>query len=188
MIKKWSEYITESFRKISHTEDDIYKYTLDLLEDRINDLFVDIHSEFDTESGDITPTQSFELSDLQEKIAKLITKQVHQNLGKDFKKIKSSEIDVSELKELSDERDSVNQGDEVIAVYFDGGYSIYKFKVNFHLTYSRQEGMSGLGGSTPGSSRGETPEDGRSWYDLEDAYLVVKVSTYNDFVSPDKRI
>ena len=42
MIKKWSEYITESFKKISHTEEDIYKYTLDLLEDIINDLFVDV--------------------------------------------------------------------------------------------------------------------------------------------------
>jgi hypothetical protein len=171
MIKKWSEYITESFRKISHTEDDIYKYTLDLLEDRINDLFVDIHSEFDTESGDITPTQSFELSDLQEKIAKLITKQVHQNLGKDFKKIKTDEIDVNELQELSDERDSVSEGDEVIAVYFDGGYSIYKFNI---ISDNR-----GLGGDDV---------DEGNWYELEDAYLVVKVDTYNDFVSPDKRI
>ena len=174
MIKKWSEYITESFRKISHTEDDIYKYTLYLLEDRINDLFIDIHGEFDTESGDITPTQSFELSDLQEKIAKLITKQVHQNLGKDFKKIKTDEIDVNELQELSDERDSVSEGDEVIAVYFDGGYSIYKFKV-----FTDDVANRGLGGDDV---------DEGNWYELEDAYLVVKVDTYNDFVSPDKRI
>ena len=174
MIKKWSEYITEEFKKISHTEDDIYKYTLDLLEDRINDLFIDIHGEFDTESGDITPTQSFELSDLQEKMAKLITKQVHQNLGKDFKKIRTDEIDVNELKELSDERDSINSGDKVIAVYFDGGYSIYTFKVVHKYTVNDSGGL--------GSSGEE------EWYSIEDAYLVVKVSTYNDFVSPDKRI
>lgn len=188
MIKKWSQYITESFRKLSHTEDDIYDYTIKLLDDRINDLFIDIHNEFDTESGDITPGQQFELSDLQERMAKIIAKQVHQNLGKDFKKIKSYDLDIETLKELKDERDSVSEGDEVIAVYFDGGYSIYKFKVNFHLTYSRQEGMSGLGGSTPGSSRGESPEGTRTWYDLEDAYLVVKVSTYNDFVSDDNQL
>ena len=172
MIKKWSEYITESFKKVSHTEDDIYKYTLDLLEDKINDLFFDIHGEFDTESGDITPGQSFELGDLQEKMAKLISKQVHQNLGKDFKKIRSSEIDVNELKELSDERDSVKTGDEVIAVYFDGGYSIYKFKIT--LRYMSND--PGIYDSTG------------NWYSLEDAYLVVKSDTYNDFVSPNKRI
>lgn len=183
MIKKWSEYITESFRKISHTEDDIYKYTLDLLEDRINDLFVDIHSEFDTESGDITPTQSFELSDLQEKIAKLITKQVHQNLGKDFKKIRSEEIDVNELKELSDERDSVKEGDEVIAVYFDGGYSIYKFKV-----FTGGSKFWNANGDVANRGLGGDDVDEGNWYELEDAYLVVKVSTYNDFVNPDKRI
>lgn len=174
MIKKWSEYITEEFKKISHTEDDIYKYTLDLLENRISDLFFDIHGEFDTESGDITPTQQFELSDLQEKMAKLITKQVHQNLGKDFKKIRTDEIDVNELKELSDERDSINSGDKVIAVYFDGGYSIYTFKVVHKYTVNDSGGL--------GSSGEE------EWYSIEDAYLVVKVSTYNDFVSPDKRI
>jgi|APSaa5957512535_1039671.scaffolds.fasta_scaffold51951_2 hypothetical protein len=174
MIKKWSEYITESFEKVSHTEDDIYKYTLDLLEDKINDLFFDIHGEFDTVSGDITPGQSFELGDLQEKMAKLISKQVHQNLGKDFKKIRSSEIDVNELKELSDERDSVKDGDEVIAVYFDGGYSIYKFKV-----FTDDVANRGLGGDDV---------DEGNWYELEDAYLVVKADTYNDFVSPDKRI
>jgi len=172
MIKKWSEYITEAFKKVSHTEDDIYKYTLDLLEDRINDLFVDVHGEFDTESGDITPGQQFELNSLQEKMAKIIAEQVHQNLGKDFKKIRSNEIDVSELKELSDERDSIKDGDEVIAVYFDGGYSIYKFKAV----------ISDLG---PGLG-GETRQN--EWYSIEDAYLVVKVSTYNDFVSPDKII
>ena len=172
MIKKWSEYITESFRKLSHTEDDIYKYTLDLLEDRINDLFVDVHQEFDTESGDITPNQQFELSELQEKIARLISQQVHQNLGKDFKKIKSSEIDIDELKELSDERDSVKEGDEVIAVYFDGGFSIYKFITKFLDKYNNELGY----------------RDPRSHFKLEDAYFVVKVDTYNDFVSPEKRI
>ena len=185
MIKKWSEYITESFRKISHTEDDIYKYTLDLLEDRIDDLFIDIHGEFDTESGDITPTQSFELSDMKEKMAKLITKQVHQNLGKDFMKIKTNDIDVSELKELTDERDNVNEGDEVIAVYFDGGYSIYKYKV------IKKDLVNGWGEQL-GAERDiqdlRTQTIRKEWYSIEDAYLVVKVSTYNDFVSPDKRI
>ena len=174
MIKKWSEYITESFQKLSHTEDDIYKYTLDLLEDRINDLFVDVHQEFDTESGDITPDQSFELSSLKEKIAKLITQQVHQNLGKDFKKIKSSEIDIDTLKGLIDERDSVEEGDEVIAVYFDGGYSIYKYKV-----FTDDVANRGLGGDDV---------DEGNWYELEDAYLVIKIDTYNDFADPDKRI
>lgn len=183
MIKKWSEYITESFKKVSHTEEDIYKYTLDLLEDRINDLFVDVHGEFDTVSGDITPTQSFELGDLKEKLARIISKQVHQNLGDDFKKIRSGEIDVDQLKELDDERDSVSEGDEVIAVYFDGGYSIYKFKVtkSKYLADYRSETDSGFGVRV----KNGIDDD---WYSLEDAYLVVKVDTYNDFVSPDKRI
>jgi 6-pyruvoyl-tetrahydropterin synthase len=179
MIKKWSEYITESFKKISHTEEDIYKYTLDILEDRINDLFVDVHGEFDTVSGDITPDQQFELNNLQEKIAKIIAKQVHQNLGDDFKKIRTSEIEVDQLKELDDERDSVKDGDEVIAVYFDGGYSIYKFKVSkskYLIDYQSE--------TDPGF--GSRFDD--NWYSLEDAYLVVKVGTYNDFVNPDKRL
>lgn len=172
MIKKWSEYITEAFKKVSHTEDDIYQYALDLIERQTESIFQWTHDEFDTESGDITPGQQFELSELQEKMAKIISEQVHQNLGKDFKKIRSSEIDVSELKELSDERDSINDGDEVIAVYFDGGYSIYKFKAVI------SDLGTGLGGETRQNE----------WYSIEDAYLVVKVSTYNDFVSPDKTI
>ena len=181
MIKKWLEYITESFKKMSYTKEDIYEYTLKSLNDKIESLFSEIHQKFDTESGDITPNQKFELDDIQNKLARLVSQQVHQNLGKDFNKIKSSDIDISELKELSDERDSVVEGDEVIAVYFDGGYSIYKYEAKMlHYTMGRDGKL--------GYRNKDLKKYTSEIFYIKDAYLVVKVSTYNDFVSPDKRV
>jgi hypothetical protein len=191
MIKNWSEYIKESLKKLSSTDDDILKYTKNLLNDKIEEIFIDIHQKFNTESGDITPDQQFKLDELIEELSKLITSQVHQNLGKDFMKIKSNEIDIETLKSLDDERNSIKEGDDVIVVYFDGGFSIYRFKVqriritdpatgsvNFSLGYSestRKEGRS-------------VPILPSVTYLIEDAYFVITVDTYNDFVKPEERL
>jgi hypothetical protein len=178
MIKKWSEYIKESIKKLSNTEDDILEYTKNLLNNKIDELFVDIHQEFNTESGDITPDQQFKLDKLIEELSKLITDQVHQNL--DFMKIKSSEIDIETLKSLDDERNSIKEGDDVIAVYFDGVYEIYRFIVQSIV--SRNAGMNII-------KLGYKDEKvTKSVGYIEDAYLVVTVDTYNDFTSPEKRL
>ena len=180
MIKKWVEYIKESldFEKLSHTEEDVYKYTLELLENEIDNIFVDVHQEFNTSSGDITPEQQTYLDNITESLARLITHQVCQNI--ELKNIKTDKIDLNELSNLDDERGSIKEGDEVIAVYTERiGFgrvtsyikNVYKFKVSL--------------------------ENGRLRYKdkliqndklIEDADLVVKVDTYNDFVFPEKRL
>ena len=176
MIKKWLDYIKEGVDKLSHTKEDIYNYTTKLLDSKIEDLFNDVHKEFETESGDISPSQVVELDRLKEKMAKLISEQVFSNTGKDFHKIRTNEIDIDILKDLVDERDGVKKGDDVIVVYFSGGFDIYRFKL-------KDSGDDGLG-----YYDGKSGSFNYKWYGLEDAYHVVSVDTYNDFVSPDKRI
>ena len=170
MIKKWVEYITESFEKLTHTEDDVLKYTQELVDVEIDNIFIDVHQEFNTSSGDITPGQVMELDKLKEGLAKLISDQVCANI--ELKNQKSDKIDLEELSQLEDERDKVKEGDEVIAVYTGRSYikNAYKFKVQSNSTR-------GLG----------IEYASRKWHDLNDADLVVKVDTYNDFVS-DKRL
>ena len=190
MIKKWSDYIKESkgFKSLSNTKLEIGNRAKQLLDDKLDEIFVTLHNEFGTESGDISPEQQFELGSLQANIIKIMVDQVHQNLGEDFKKIKTTEIDVNTLFSLTDERNSVKMGDEVIAVYFDGGYSIYKFDINYALggqlchkkygnTYTVTQVIRAAGNDLPGTI-----------FNLEQAKLVVLVDTYNDFTSPEKRI
>lgn len=52
----------------------------DLLKRRIDDLFYDLHTFYATKSGDISPEQAFELNELMERLSKLITTQISQNL------------------------------------------------------------------------------------------------------------
>lgn len=172
MIKNWVEYIKESFEKLTHTEYDVYKYTLDLLESEIDSIFVDVHQQFNTSSGDITPDQVMELEQLKEKLARLISKQVTSNI--ELKNQKSDFIDLEELSQLEDESLEVKEGDEVIAVYSETSYikNVYKF------TAERLEDV--LGGYK------QSPK--KVWYSLSDADLVVKVDTYNDFVKPSYRL
>lgn len=194
MIKKWSEYFNESKRsspdgtdpiyRLDKTEKEIYNYALKLIDDKINEIFVDVHQEFNTISGDITPEQTGKLDELQKKLANLITKQVSQNLGKDFSKVKSPDIDIEALKNLSDERKDLKEGDDVILIYFDGGYSIYRCKLNiisrepFKLGWKEDDYTAMVAG------RRGSP----TTYELDDAYMVVSVETYNDFCDPSKRL
>ena len=52
----------------------------EVLERNINDTFAELHSEYDTKSGDITPLQSFQLEQLLDKLSELMTEQITQNL------------------------------------------------------------------------------------------------------------
>jgi len=179
MIKNWVEYIKESFEKLTHTEYDVYKYTLDLLESEIDSIFVDVHQQFNTSSGDITPDQVMELEQLKEKLAKLISKQVTSNI--ELKNQKSDLIDLEELSQLEDESLEVKEGDEVIAVYSETSYikNVYKF------TVERKKGSFGRPEDVLGGYK-QSPK--KVWYSLSDADLVVKVDTYNDFVKPSYRL
>ena len=172
MIKRWVEYITESFEKLTHTEDDVLKYTQELVDVEIDNIFIDVHQEFNTSSGDITPGQVMELDQLKEKLAKLISDQVCANIK--LENQKSDKIDLVELSQLEDERLEVKEGDEVIAVYTGKNYikNAYKFTVSLENGKLRYK-------------------DNKSILNdklIEDADLVVKVDTYNDFVKPSYRL
>ena len=184
MIKKWNDYIKESIKRLDTTEDEIYQYALSIVDDKINEVFVNVHQEFETESGDITPYQSGILNELQEKIAKLIAKQVHQNLGKNYGKVKSSDIDVSTLKDLNDERKLLKKDDDVILVYFDGGFSIYRCKLQVISVVPFKLGWKEDDYTAMTAGRRSNPIT----YELDDAYMAVSVDTYNDFCDPTKRI
>jgi hypothetical protein len=202
MIKRWNQY-NESFKKLSSTDDEIREYAKKLLNDKIEDIFIDIHQEFNTESGDISPDQQLNLDNILEDLSKLIAKQVHQNLGKDFKKIKSNEIDIETLKSLDDEKNSIKEGDDVIAVYYDGGFEVFRFKVSkiykFPIligNYSNRDYYNYRNNSYLGLGYREDLNIARKsgrlgspiTYLIEDAYLVVTVDTYNDFVKPEERL
>jgi hypothetical protein len=193
MIKNWTEYFSESkisssdgtnpIYRLDKTEEDIYNYALKLIDDKINDILINVHQKFNTVSGDITPEQESKLNELQKKLAKLISKQVCQNLGEDFSKVKSSNIDIEALKNLSDERRYLKEGDDVILIYFDGGYSIYRCKLKiisrepFKLGWKEDDYTAMVAG------RRGNPKT----YKLDDAYKAVSVETYNDFCDPNKR-
>ena len=51
-----------------------------LTEAAIDELFVDVHAEAKTISGDITPLQQFELDEISQKLKDLVVAQVEQNL------------------------------------------------------------------------------------------------------------
>lgn len=165
MIKKWVEYIKESFEKLTHTEEDVLEYTREIVDFEIDNIFIDIHQEFNTSSGDITPEQTMRLDKLKEDLSKLITEQVTANI--ELKNQKSDKIDLEELSQLEDEREQVREGDEVIAVYTNNNYikNVYKFKVE---------------------KSGNKLRSSFTGQDINDADLVVKVDTYNDFVSDKK--
>ena len=78
----------------------------------------------------------------------------------------TKECNVKVLNTLEDERDSVNVGDVVIATYFMGGMDTYEFEV--------------IQGSEPLTLENMGNADDFSWYDLENAYHVVKKETYTN--------
>ena len=55
-------------------------YIKNKLERVIDELFYDLHQEYDTKSGDISPMLQHELDETIEKLSHLITRQVQDNL------------------------------------------------------------------------------------------------------------
>jgi hypothetical protein len=55
-------------------------YIKNKLERVIDELFYDLHQEYDTKSGDISPMLQHELDETIEKLSHLITRQVKDNL------------------------------------------------------------------------------------------------------------
>jgi hypothetical protein len=196
MIKKWVEYIKESFERLTHTEEDVLEYTRELVDVEIDNIFIDVHQEFNTSSGDITPEQTVWLDKLKEDLSKLITDQVTANI--ELKNQKSDNIDLEELSQLEDEREQVREGDEVIAVYTEKSYikNVYKFTVEKGKALGNRGTLGYFNRvkiplpNSPLDSEGNAKhvEDRSKWYGLSDADLVVKVDTYNDFVSGDKKL
>lgn len=170
MIKKWKTYIKESFEEISLNKEEIKKYVETLVDKNINDIFNKVHEKFNTESGDITPDQVFELDKITENLVKLIVTQVHQNLGKDTAKIKTKDLDMEVFESLEDERMHISVGDIVLAMYFNGGWDIFKFKVE-----KLDDGKLGF-------------SDGQMVSYIDDSDKVITLETYNDFVAPEYRI
>lgn len=62
------------------TKQEMNTIILDKLDNLIDDLFSDMHRDFNTQSGDITPQQMHELNDAIFKVSKLMTEQIYQNL------------------------------------------------------------------------------------------------------------
>lgn len=91
-----------------------------------------------------------------------------------FENMNSSIIDVTNkidfdiLQSLPDERELVSEGDIVISTYFDSGFNTYEFVVL----------NSGVDDDDPLMNLGNS--DGHTYYDLYNAYHVVKKSTYED--------
>lgn len=56
------------------------EYVDNLLKQRIDELFYDLHEHYETKSGDISPEQMFELNELMDRLSALITTQISQNL------------------------------------------------------------------------------------------------------------
>jgi hypothetical protein len=194
------ERITESVEMLSKpkiSKEEIREEAYMLVEDKINDIFNELHQEFGTLSGDIFPEQQRELTNLQKKISELIANQVYQNLPCGFESITTDSIDLESLRELTDERKEVKMGDEVIVIYEDP-FEIVKFKVDCD-----EKGPGGIGHQEPINL--SSPEDlftvkpgweflkpeMGNWYPIcgdESILLVVKVDTYNDFCDPSKRL
>jgi len=72
-------------------QDEIHEF----LNDKITDIFDELHSKYNTISGDIDPQQEMLLSELTEKMAEIMSNQISQNMSDDA----NPEID--KLRELS---------------------------------------------------------------------------------------
>ncbi len=90
----------------------------------------------------------------------------------DFKCV-NDEVDLSVLTKLDDERNSLMEGDEVLATYFSGGYDTYQFKLE--RWFDQNDNCYVLGTSTNDTV-----------YTIEHAFHIVKKETYNDFAEPEK--
>lgn len=84
-------------------------------------------------------------------------------------------VDFDVLTKLEDERNSLVEGDEVIATYFSGGFDTYDFKLE--RWYEPSTGDYVLGCSSDDKM-----------FTIEDAYHIVKRETYDDFVEPENQL
>lgn len=69
------------------------------IEHIIDYFFCQLHTDYKTSSGDISPLQQLQLDEAIDKIVKIATDQVFQNI--DFTKVNLQELDRSELLELA---------------------------------------------------------------------------------------
>jgi len=67
----------------------------DLLNEKISEIFIEMHSKYKTADGDIDPDQEMILSELTEKMSEIISDQISQNMSGD------TDPEISELRELS---------------------------------------------------------------------------------------
>jgi hypothetical protein len=83
-------------------------------------------------------------------------------------------IDKEILMSLDDERNSIDEGDIVLATYFHAGYDTYRFKVEkFEDEYSDPGGY----------LYGFDDSENQTYYDIDMAHHVVKEETYDDFTN-----
>ena len=61
------------------TQEEQIKTIETLVDYNVDAIFTDIHNIVDTQSGDITPTQAFRLSEIKRQLVELINEQVEQN-------------------------------------------------------------------------------------------------------------
>lgn len=78
---------------------EIKKTAESLIESTIDYFFSQLHTDYDTSSGDISPLQQLQLDEALDKIVKVATDQVFQNI--DFTKVNLQELDRNELLELA---------------------------------------------------------------------------------------
>jgi len=75
----------------NHLKNNIYRS----LEIEVENLMNDLHSKYNTESGDIDPQQELQLSSATEQMAEIMAEQIAQNMPSDF------DPEVDKLRELS---------------------------------------------------------------------------------------
>lgn len=70
-----------------------------LIQSTVDYFFSQLHTDYETSSGDISPLQQLQLDEAIDKIVKIATDQVFQNI--DFTKVNLQELDRNELLELA---------------------------------------------------------------------------------------
>lgn len=84
-------------------------------------------------------------------------------------------VDFGVLTKLEDERNSLVEGDEVIATYHSGGFDTYQFTLSRWYESTIGEYILGC-----------TSDD--RMFTIDDAYHIVKKETYDDFVDPENQL
>lgn len=84
-------------------------------------------------------------------------------------------VDFGVLTKLEDERNSLVEGDEVIATYHSGGFDTYQFTLSRWYESTTGEYILGC-----------TSDD--RMFTIDDAYHIVKKETYDDFVDPENQL